>query len=302
MPKTNNISTEAPRLRLPAWLRIVLRVLLGLLFVVSAAAKLLDIDPFEMYVFSYGFFPLTVVDVLVRLCIAAELILGLLIALGWFKRLVRLFSLLLLIFFSLFLCYAALRGRMESCQCFGQLLDIDPIQSLLKNAILILWTLFVYQGIPKGSIIDSKPRLIISLVASALITAAIFIVSVPDSWMFGQSGNRYNQQTLAEAISPTGILAPSHLDQDRQLVAFVTPGCPFCQMSRQKISAIADRHDLDTTHIHYIQPDDIGDSIFMRITFGSRPLVVLLDQGNVVATYHYRNISERQVADVLQRK
>lgn len=292
MPKT---------ISFPRWLRIVLRILLGVLFVVSAVAKMLDIDPFEMYVFSFGFFSLSFVGVVVRLCIAAELVLGIVIAAGWLPRLARLLTLLMLLGYCFFLGYAALVGRMESCQCFGQLIDFDPIQSLLKNAVLILWTLVAYRGV-SGPFFNSKLHTVLSAVVAVVVTAALFIVSVPDSWMFGQSGNRYNRQVLAESIAPDGILGEQHLDRGQHLVAFVTPGCPFCQLSRQKISAIADRHDLDTTQIVYVEPSDIGDSIFMRLTFGSRPLVVLLDDDSVVATYHYRNISERQVADVLQRK
>ena len=295
MPKTRTIS-------LPRWLRITLRILLGLLFVVSAVAKVLDIDPFEMYVFSFGFLPLAAVGIAVRLCIAAELALGIIIIAGWLPRLTRLLTLLMLLFYCLFLCYAALVGRMESCQCFGQLVHLDPVQSLLKNALLILWTLAAYHGVHGGPFFGSKLHTILSLAVAVVVTALLFIVSVPDSWMFGQSGNRYNAAVLAESIAPDGVLGPQGLDSGQHLVAFVTPGCPFCKLSRQKISSIAERNDLDTTAIVYVEPSDIGDSIFMRLTFGSRPLVVLLDGDSVVATYHYRNISERQIAAVLPKR
>jgi uncharacterized membrane protein YphA (DoxX/SURF4 family) len=293
---------ETKTIKIPRPLRIALRIILGLLFVVSAVAKVLDIDPFEMYVFSFGFLPLPTVGVLVRLCIAAELALGIVIATGWLPRLTRLLTLLMLLAYCIFLSYAALVGRMESCQCFGQLVDFDPIQSLLKNGVLIIWTLAAYQGVHHGPFFDSRLHTILSAVIAVVVTAALFIVSVPDSWMFGKSGNRYNPVVLAESIAPTGVLGQLKLNQGQHLVAFVTPGCPFCQLSRQKITSIAERNHLDTTQIVYVEPSDIGDSIFMRLTFGSRPLVVLLDDDSVVATYHYRNISERQVADVLQRK
>jgi uncharacterized membrane protein YphA (DoxX/SURF4 family) len=289
MPKTKigkNIST-------------VLRIFVGVLFLVSAVAKLVDIDPFVIYVFSYGFFPFSVVDVLVRLCIVAEFSLGVFIILGWYRRLVKVLTLLMLLGFSLFLCYAALRGRMESCQCFGQLVDFNPIQSLLKNAVLIILVLLAYHNssLPTP---HSSLKHILSAVIVVIVTVAVFAISLPDSWLFGESHNHYHQETLAESIAPTGVLAERHLDQGHQLVAFVTPGCEFCKMARQKISSIADRHDLDTTRIHFIEPADMGDSIFLRLTYGQRPLVLLLDDGEVVHTYHSRNISERQVTDFLR--
>lgn len=295
MPGTKTIN-------IPRHVRIALRIILGLLFVVSAVAKVLDIDPFEMYVFSFGFFSLSFVGVVVRLCIAAELALGIVIATGWLPRLTRLLTLLMLLAYCVFLGYAALVGRMESCQCFGQLVDFDPIQSLLKNGVLILWTLAAYQGVHHCPFFDNRLHTILSVAIAVVVTVALFIVSVPDSWMFGKSGNRYNPVVLAESIAPDGVLGEHHLDQGQHLVAFVTPGCPFCQLSRQKITSIVERHDIDTTLIHYVEPSDIGDSIFMRLTFGSRPLVVLLDDDSVVATYHYRNISERQIVATLRNK
>lgn len=59
-----------------------LRVFLAALFLVSAVAKLLAIDDFELYIFSYGFLSLNVSYLAARLCIAAECWLGLMIALG----------------------------------------------------------------------------------------------------------------------------------------------------------------------------------------------------------------------------
>ena len=302
MPKNNTLEEGSRRTQRWRCMSIVLRIIVGALFVVSAVAKLIDIDPFELYVFSYGFFPFTVVDVLVRLCIAAELILGIFIILGWYRRLVKVLTLLMLVFFSLFLCYAALKGRMESCQCFGQLVDFNPIQSLLKNGVLILLVLVAYRLQGEEKPVRRKGlRLGLSAGIVVLATVAIFAISLPDSWLFGPSNNRYHKDTLAESIAPDGVLGDRHLDQGRQLVAFVTPGCEFCKMARQKIGTIAERHDLDTTHIHYIEPSELGDSVFLRLTYGQRPLVMLLGDGEVEATFHSRNISERQIADFLSQ-
>lgn len=288
-----------PQIDTKGWVALVVRLLTGALFLVSAVAKLVAIDPFALYVFSYGFLPFNVVDVLVRLCIAAEFILGVFIILGWYPRLIRTLTLLMLVFFSIFLCYAALKGRMESCQCFGQLVDFNPIQSLVKNAVFVVMVLFAYRRQPAPS---SRKGLRLGLSAAIVVavTVAVFVISLPDSWLFGESHNRYNEETLTEVMSPNGLLADNHLDQGHQLVAFVTPGCEFCKMARQKIGTIADRHDLDTTLIHYVEPSDIGDSLFLRITYGQRPLVLLLDDGEVKATFHSRNISERVIADFLR--
>ena len=104
----------------------------------------------------------------------------------------------------------------------------------------------------------------------------------------------YDKELLKETLEER------QLDKGHKMVAFVTPGCPYCRMSREKISSIAKRHELDTTDIIYLEPADIGNERFLGITYGSRPLIMLLDDGEPQATYHYRNISERKIAAFLK--
>lgn len=284
---------------------LLLRVLLAALFLLSAVAKLLAIDDFELYIYSYGILSLNVSFLAARFCIAAELLLALFIALGWWRHWVNLTTFAVLILFSLFLGYAALIGRTDSCQCMGRLADLTPAQSLLKNAVLIAMAL----GYSKLSRMTGhasltgkarKTRVIFSALFVVAIVAAVFCISVPDNWMFGPEESRYDRELLEESIGPDGLLGDEGLADGHQLVAFVTQGCPYCRMTREKLGSIARRNHLDTSRIHYYEPADLPDNLFLRITYGQRPFVLLLDNGVPVVTYHYRNISERQVSRFLQ--
>lgn len=277
--------------------RVLLRVLLAALFMVSALAKLVAIDDFELYVFSYGFLPLTLTYIVTRLCIAAEFLLGLFIAVGWWRRWVNLAAMAMLLLFSMFLCYAALIGRTDSCQCMGRLANMPPAVSLLKNAVLIVLVL-LYMWLTKktegGGVATKRWVWWTAAGMTVAVLVAVFTISVPDSWMFGDEEMLYDRELLRETVEER------HLDEGHKVVAFVTPGCPYCRMSREKISSIAKRHDIDTTDIVYLEPSDIGREQFLGITYGSRPLIILLADGEPQATYHYRNISERQFAAFLK--
>lgn len=280
------------------WVPTALRVALAAVFVVSAVAKLMAIDDFEMYIFSYGFVPLNAAYILARLCIVAEAALGVLLAVGWWRRWVSLAALCLLLFFSLFLCYAALAGRDDSCQCMGRLADMPPAVSLLKNAVLTAMALGVNmserrKGVGKK---EGRGRCIVATVGCVAVLAAVFAVSVPDNWMFGASEMPYDKALLDEVVEERD-LGSGHM-----MVAFVTPGCPYCQLSREKIGSIVKRHGIDTVSIAYLEPGDIGAQRFMDLTYGSRPLIILLDDGTPVATYHYRNISEAELAGFLPQR
>ena len=283
-------------------LALVLRVLLAALFLISSIAKLLAVDDFELYIFSYGFLPLNVSYVAARLCIAAELLLALFIALGWWRQWVNLAAFLLLILFSFFLGYAALIGRTDSCQCMGRLADLPPMQSLLKNAVLIAMVLLYARLSSRASLTSraSKARVVLSVVFTVALVVAVFCISVPDNWMFGPEESRYDRELLEESIGPDGVLADEGLAEGHQLMAFVTRGCPYCRMTREKLGSIARRNHIDTTRYHYYEPADLPDNLFLRITYGQRPFILLLDNGVPVVTYHYRNISERQVREFLK--
>lgn len=280
----------------------ILRVLLAAVFLVSSVAKLMSIDDFELYIFSYGFFSLNLTYIVARICIAAEFLTGLFLALGWWRRWVWLLTIAMLIFFSLFLCYAALAGRTDSCQCFGRMADLNPMQSLLKNAVLLLLTLF-YGHLERKKVAKptgTKPIKIWLSVAFILAALGmVFCLSVPDNWIFKPNETRYNQEAYSQAIAPDGILAADSLASGSHLVAFVTPGCPYCRMSREKLTSIAQRNHLDTTHFHYYEPADLPDSLFLEITYGQRPLILLVVDGKTVATFHYRNINERLISRTL---
>ena len=270
-------------------------VLLGALFILSAGAKLWSIDQFELYIYSFRFFSLNLAFVLARLCIGAELVLGVLALTGWWRRKVLAVMLAMLFFFSFFLCYAALIGRDDSCQCFGQLVDMPPTTSLLKNSILILLTLIVLRWAKEETPRNRKVRAWVTGVIIAAAMATPFIISVPDSWMFGPSHERYDDEALHEALD--GMTFENGLwDMYRHVVVFVTPGCPYCKMTRQKFDTMSQRYFFHPGDIVYIEPQDLPDGMFLRITYGARPLILLLDGGKVVATYHYRNINERQIA------
>lgn len=291
-------------------LRWILRILVAAVFVFSAVSKLMGIDHFELYIFSFGLFPLNFCFFLARLCIGAELVLALFTLCGWFPRTMRLATTGLLILFSLFLCYAALIGRDDNCQCFGEMVDLSPAWSLLKNAFLLLLVLLYYR------LTSPRPRMrslwiALSLLCAAVLLATPFAVSIPDNWYFGPEQQRYDEAALAKWYNDYSSSQAIGQSGNHLIVAFVTPKCPYCKLARQKLDAIVARHHIDPANLIYIEPQSDNNTAgaviipprqFLDITYGSRPLVMLLDGPRVVATYHLRNIDENQVADIIVGK
>lgn len=127
----------------------VLKILAGIVFLISAVSKYITIDAFEMYVYSFGLLPLKLSFYVARLVLVCELILGAALISHRHHRFTLLMTLLFLLCFVVFLTYAHLVGRTDNCHCFGDLIPFTPIQSLMKNAVLILVLLFVYKFAPQ---------------------------------------------------------------------------------------------------------------------------------------------------------
>lgn len=275
---------------------------MGLLFCVSAVAKLVAIDDFELYVYSYGWLSLNMSYVAARLCIGWELVLALLLLTGWRRRLTRTLTLLTLVGFSLFLSYAALAGREESCECMGQLVEMTPAVSLLKNGVLICLVLI---GLGRENRREERGerrfgwKVAVLIAAVVVLLATPFFVSVPDSWGFGPHRERYGATELKEATSEGGALKQLGVGEGRRLVAFVTPKCPYCKLARKKLAGLERRHGVPEGSIIFVEPEDIGAELWLKITYGNRPLMLLMEGQQVRATYHLRNVDEQEVADFL---
>lgn len=288
-------------------------MLIAAVFIFSAVSKLMPsaIDQFELYIYSFGFFSLDFCFIVARLCIGVELVLALFTLCGWFPRAMRLATSGVLIVFSLFLCYASLIGRNDNCQCFGEMVDLNPLQSLLKNALLLAVVLFYYHLTPPKPRMQSR-WVAIPVVLAAVLMATPFIVSIPDSWYFGPEKQSFNEEAFTEWYSDyTNNQAVEQADA-RRIVAFVTPKCPYCQLARKKLDAIVSRHDIDPSRLIYVEPQRkentqeaivVSSKLFNEIIYDRTtksyafPLVLLLDGTQVVATYHLRNIDEDQIVE-----
>lgn len=100
----------------------------------SSVLKLVSVDDFELYVFSFGFASFDLCSLAARAVIAGELILGLGLVSGWWHNFVNSVTAALLVGFSGFLIWRMAAGDGESCHCFGNLVEMNPAQSLVKNA------------------------------------------------------------------------------------------------------------------------------------------------------------------------
>ena len=294
---------------------MVLQAAVALWFVASAVGKLIDIDSFEVYFFSFGFVSLSASFLIARLVIVAELVLGVLLLSGIASRKATVLLLLLTIAFCCFLCYAEWIGRSDDCHCMGALASLPPSLSLLKNAVLIVLLLLLLRV---RLYAWHSPWYVLLLIVVAL-TVSVFAISLPDNWMFGKDNETYNSELLAVMAEEGEPLQDADIFEGRKVVVMASDGCGNCRMALKKLKAIVERHDLDEDDFVVILAsqksnvvDDgvpmlqgrkyvINNSDFLQLTYGARPIILLMDDGDTVASYHARNIDENEIAQFLKQ-
>ena len=134
------------------------RILLGFMFIFSALSKLVSMPFFDSMVAELILGPeyydngkgMFWTQILTRVLIAAELLLGVaVLQKRWLKKLVLPALMGMLILFTIHLFYEGFRqpnGFTEgNCGCFGDVLPMNNLESIIKNVVAMLIGIFVWR-------------------------------------------------------------------------------------------------------------------------------------------------------------
>ena len=251
------------------WLPWVFRIIISLLFLLSAVAKLypspsigialfeikqlLPVGIDECYVFYFS-----------RFLIATEIAIGIAILQPHFlKRFVIPFSTLMLLVFSIHLTYTIFSsGNAGNCGCFGELIPMSPLQALIKNIIgigMLVYLFFNCSDREKGK---NSFTLLSSLYIGIALLTFILLPFCPCSCNSDSTGNE-EEVIIDESLYDvsTGNVVPlkdttannsdtlikipveigpkpkrsiyrkhvRHIDEGKKLLCFFAPGCDHCR-------------------------------------------------------------------------
>ena len=289
-----------------------LKVLLGLVFVVSAVLKLFDMDKFEIYIYSYHFFSLNASFMVARLAIILELVLGIGLISHCLHKLMWWGSIAMLACYSLLLIYAMYLGRTDSCHCFGDFLQLDPKQSLVKNGVLMLLFLPIY----RMESWKTPFRWLILCITVMVSTIAVFVISPPDNLTSNADPEQNLQLELFNEMLDDAPLDALNLREGKQVICFFSTSCEVCQMAAHKLSLMQQFYGFPKESITYLfmgNEDGIAsfyeqsesawyrDLLYpdvvrlLKAINGNFPIIVFLENGEVVHEYGFRNMNEAEI-------
>lgn len=282
----------------------LIRIILGCVFIFSALAKLYAVDNFELYIYSQQLFSFDLSTIIARLIISAELTIGLLLITNLYFKITYKTTLYLLLFFSLFLAFKLIVSNHGNCNCFGEIIILNPAASLLKNFVLVVLLLIIKNNV------DFQIRFRRIYLSVILILALLLpnIFSPPD----------FIYKKIYTTSPSTDIGYQIHLSdttlnisEGKKVLAFFSMECKYCYLAAHKISLIADRTHTHENIIYIFFGEEKNLENFwdksqskrfrytiipfeelMHITHGRVPSVFFVEKGIIKQKDAYRDLTE----------
>ncbi|MBM1106283.1 DoxX family membrane protein [Aurantibacter crassamenti] len=129
------------------------RIIVGVLFIISGFIKLNDPVGFSFKLeeyFSQGVLNLPILMdyalVISLLVVIVEVLLGVMLLIGYRAKLTVWSLLLMIIFFTFLTFYSAYFNKVTDCGCFGDAIKLTPWESFTKDIILLVLILILFVG------------------------------------------------------------------------------------------------------------------------------------------------------------
>lgn len=230
---------------------VIIRLVIGGLFIYSGWSKISPIEPLEFAVVEYTHLPWLLGAIAARLLIAIELVLGVCMIFSLKSRLTSKLTGLVLSVFSIYLIFILLtEGNEGNCGCFGVKHEMTPLEGLFKN-ICTLVLLGVYYKLNNYSLSVKRVRLIIL----GIVCLGISLPYILNPIYVSKEDKYVDFVGKSLQLDSIGIVSYQdqkiNLTEGKYLVTFFSMACPHCKMSSQKINIIANRVNVDVRRFYF---------------------------------------------------
>jgi len=299
------------------YVSLVLRILVGLVFVASAILKYISIDIFDLYIFEHNLFSVSVTETLTRLLITAELVLGIMLIFNIYARLAYYAVLAFLTGFSLYLFLLPYFFDVDitHCHCFGDAIVLNRTESIIKNIVLLLGLIFVS---PKFA--THKKWEIWVLIPLSVITFTVFMVISAPNYLY--TIVHKNKVQIDVSLYESALLnsgKEADFTDGKQIICMYGVGCKFCKRAALKLHLILKNNQLPEDHVKVIFWSGTPDSLvynffsdqkiplpeyttfcvdtFLTITEGKMPVLLFSDHGTIVYKANFISLDEKKVVE-----
>jgi uncharacterized membrane protein YphA (DoxX/SURF4 family)/thiol-disulfide isomerase/thioredoxin len=304
------------------WLILVLRLILGTIFVVAAVSKLQNITNFINTVASYEILNYHLSTIYGYLVPLGELIIGCVLILGVFVKFAAALSIPLLISFMVASSYAIANSAGGACGCFGTFLALSHQLALTIDILMLAGAvvLFLNNATAFMNIGYFTKRLkmtpaVFRWTGRAFLIALIIVYAAVETVQLTQFFNRPAYDILAQ-IKPEVIAIPAPLSADVDvslannkpiLMEFYVDTCQLCQAAAPTVYAMADEFPGRVTlmrlnYYDYYQNNQLVSDMHLHTI----PTVLVISGKNsdgkyIVTGYLESVIPQAELQAILQR-
>jgi len=296
--------------------KFILRILIGAFFITTAILKLLSLDSFEIYIYSFNIFSFNLCAIIARLVIAAELLVGAFLIAKILYKPTWWLTLLMLVGFTFFLVYVAIFRQDSNCHCMGDLVELNPAYSIIKNLITIVLLLFIR----KEEDYQFKGKKAVGIVLAVLALGVPFILFPTDATynLFKRSDNNVNEKSFEQFIQDS-VAQSLNIQEGNYVLGYLASGCKYCKLSAKKINTMVENNQLDTnkvvfiiwggdesiqkfkeetdaTHFRYAKISPIEA---IQLVSGQFPTYVLVKDGKPVEAMDIRGLNDNKIRSFL---
>ncbi len=227
------------------FLNHIIRVLIGLVFIFSGLSKLFPIEPFEIVFVDLGVADWIWAPFIARFIIAFEITLGLCIVFNiWLKSIIYKVTQGSLIVFTAYLIFILItKGNDEDCGCFGSFIVLTPIESIIKNVILMLLLLVVKRRHYTLGVVN---WMIIPFLAMAF-TSTFLLNRVGLQNAAGIELNEAIDYTELPALYNTGEKVD--FSKGKIIVAYLSYSCSHCESAAHKLHFLETKYEIDNLYV-----------------------------------------------------
>jgi len=299
------------------YVSLVLRVIVGLVFVASAILKYISIDIFDLYVFEHNLFSISVTETLTRLLITAELVLGIMLIFSIHARLAYYAALAFLAGFTLYLLILPYFFDVDitNCHCFGDAIVLSRTESIIKNILLLICLAFVS---PKFSTYKKWETWVV--IALSVVTFVAFMVISAPNYLYTVVHKEKTQIDIPlyeSALLNSGM--KTEFTDGKQIICMYAVGCKFCKRAALKLHLILKNNQLPEGNVKAIFWSETPDSLiynffseqkipipeyttfrvdtFLSITDGRIPVILFSDNGTIVHKANFISLNEKRVVE-----
>lgn len=256
-----------------------IRAIISFVFFLSAIAKLYPkpsyaLTSFEVHQLEPMGIPLETAAYLSRFLIGVEFAIAILLLLPFFLRKIIIpTTIFMLVVFIVELCYEIFSsGNQGNCGCFGTLIEMTPLEALIKNVISVALLISFYWLEKKDELIafDFRSRAYFSAIFNVLIVAifGVFLVApirreatttatvVPVEKTVGDSLTdkvkdpvvsvqikNADTSKVVKPLEPKQVLSGYEtlfpgINKGKQVLCFFAPGCDHCRATAKAITAL----------------------------------------------------------------